>query len=313
LLLPQSAPPSALAAPPLQHARRRSRPSRAAPAARSPTGLPAPTPSRAHANSLAGASAAGGDGALAAASTSALPGGRYARSLECSISGASPSAAGAAPRRALATEAGDAPAASAAGAEAAASPPPSPPPSSREALLAAAGAALRVARLAALTLAHRDAAVAAEQLHAKDVAGVAAPLARPPALPRAPGGGGLGAAGGAGAGAGGPLKFPMLDVSALPDKPDGGPALRERFMDKITCWQQLLPPHVEVSYQAQGGVVLWPPQEAVFPTFVDFDAAVRGLQPHVRRTNTRRFRFSRRRRALTLFRGTKLPPGAALL
>jgi hypothetical protein len=274
-----------------------------------------PTPCRpppAHARN-AGTAAAGGDGALAAASTSALLGGRYARSLECSTSGASPTATGAAPRRSLATEAGDA---TAAGAEAAApSSPPSPPaaPASRETLLAAAGAALRVARLAALTLAHRDAAVAAEQLHAKDVAGVAAPLARPPALPRAPGGGGGGGGGPGAAGGAAGLKFPMLDVSALPDKPDGGPALRERYMDKITCWQQLLPPHVEVSYQAQGGVVLWPPQEAVFPTFVDFDAAVRGLQPHVRRTRTRRFRFSRRRRALTLFRGTKLPPGAALL
>lgn len=54
-----------------------------------------------------------------------------------------------------------------------------------------------------------------------------------------------------------------------------------------------------MSYQTGTGIMLFPPREATYPSFVDLDAALRGLQPHVRKVKTKRFKFSKRRAPVT--------------
>ena len=56
--------------------------------------------------------------------------------------------------------------------------------------------------------------------------------------------------------------------------------MKPEFLDKITCWQQLQPNHLELSNQLQTAIPLFPPTEATYPTYVDFDAAMKLLDHH---------------------------------
>ncbi len=73
--------------------------------------------------------------------------------------------------------------------------------------------------------------------------------------------------------------FPINDTTSLPDTdvPLGMP-LDQRYMDKITCWSALQPNHMETSSMLLHGINLFPPQEAAYPTYVDFDAVVKALE-----------------------------------
>ena len=53
-----------------------------------------------------------------------------------------------------------------------------------------------------------------------------------------------------------------------------------RYMDKISCWSALQPNHIETSSMLLTGINLFPPQEASYPTYVDFDAVIKGLERH---------------------------------
>lgn len=156
----------------------------------------------------------------------------------------------------------------------------------------AASSVLQLSKLLALSATHRDLSVTLEQLHKKGTLGIANPLVHSSGGSEVPG-----------KDSEKKLKYPMFDVTKLPDQPDSGLALQEKYMDKMSCWQQLLPPHLEVSYQTGTGIVLHPPQQAMYPSYIDFDAAIRGLQPHVHKVRSRRFKFSKHRR--TSFVSTK--------
>lgn len=67
--------------------------------------------------------------------------------------------------------------------------------------------------------------------------------------------------------------------------------LDQKYMDKVSCWMQLLPSHVEMSYPLLTGIKLFPPAEATYPTFVDFDAALRLLD---HRKSRKRMKLARK-------------------
>jgi hypothetical protein len=96
-----------------------------------------------------------------------------------------------------------------------------------------------------------------------------------------------------------PITFPLMDVTKLPDMVHpgsaNGPVLDQRYMDKITCWSQLQPNHVETSNQLLTGVHLFPPQEASYPTYIDFNAAMRMMEHHKSRKRMKFLRKLRRR------------------
>ncbi|PNW80330.1 hypothetical protein CHLRE_07g313050v5 [Chlamydomonas reinhardtii] len=69
------------------------------------------------------------------------------------------------------------------------------------------------------------------------------------------------------------------------------PLLNPAYMDKVSAWAALAPPHLESSTALQTAVNLWPPSEATYPTYVDFDAALRLLGHH---TSRKRLRLGRR-------------------
>ncbi|KAG2441173.1 hypothetical protein HXX76_004025 [Chlamydomonas incerta] len=69
------------------------------------------------------------------------------------------------------------------------------------------------------------------------------------------------------------------------------PALHPAHMDKVSAWAAVAPPHLESSTPLQTAVNLWPPTEAAYPTYVDFDAALRLLGHH---TSRKRLRLGRR-------------------
>lgn len=129
----------------------------------------------------------------------------------------------------------------------------------------AAASTLRLTQAAAEAALYRDLSVSLNSLHQKDTLGIANPL-----IQNSSNAGhsqpGAGTAGGRGSsGSKGRRRFPMFDVTKLPDVPDDGPELQEKYMDKISAWQQLLPPHVEVSaaaaWQSRNGaprVICWP-------------------------------------------------------
>lgn len=91
----------------------------------------------------------------------------------------------------------------------------------------------------------------------------------------------------------------MKDVTKLPDNhrsvPEG-PRVDSKYMDKITCWQQVQPNHVETSNQLMAGISLFPPQEVTYPTYVDFQAALRPLEMHKSRKRMKEFKRLRSRR-----------------
>jgi len=93
--------------------------------------------------------------------------------------------------------------------------------------------------------------------------------------------------------------FPMVDVTTLLDNhrtvpPPGGPQLDVRYMDRITCWKQVQPNHIETSTLLLSGISLFPPQEATYPTYVDFQSALRLLRLHKSR---KRMSMMKRRRS----------------
>ncbi|KXZ47863.1 hypothetical protein GPECTOR_32g476 [Gonium pectorale] len=93
--------------------------------------------------------------------------------------------------------------------------------------------------------------------------------------------------------------LPLRDVTLIPDdkqvdgRSDAPEELRysPTHMDKISCWAATQPTHIELSQQLQTGVKLFPPTEATYPTYVDFDAAMRLLAHHRSR---KRMRLQRR-------------------
>ncbi|MEW5303449.1 MAG: hypothetical protein WDW38_001774 [Sanguina aurantia] len=155
--------------------------------------------------------------------------------------------------------------------------------------------ASRLALLAALCTTYRDLWVAMDRLHKLQSLGTdqlsrSQSLAPPDTAP-------LGAAASAGAlqtttsTARPVLRFPIRDVTTLPDSVSpSGLRLDAQYMDKISCWMQLMPSHMEVSYQLLQGVQLFPPMEACYPTYIDFDAAMRMLDLHRSRRRMNRSR-----------------------
>jgi hypothetical protein len=153
-------------------------------------------------------------------------------------------------------------------------------------------------------------------MHHRDVLGVPRPLMDdPPPGGGAPGGGG---GGGGGAPAAPPaaaatqLFYPVRDLTRLPDRPDPGliGGLRGRYMGSPLAYMQVLPNHVEVSYQALSSIMLWPPMEIFHPFHIDYELAVGRLGKPARaraaRSGTRRRR--RQRRPVVSNRAIGLPP-----
>lgn len=101
-------------------------------------------------------------------------------------------------------------------------------------------------------------------------------------------------AGGSGSGAG--TSYPLLDTTRLPDtEVPSGMALDQRYMDKIACWSALQPSHMETSSMLLTGINLFPPQEATYPTYVDFDAVVKSLEQRKSRMRIKLLRGLRRK------------------
>ncbi|GBF95027.1 hypothetical protein Rsub_07528 [Raphidocelis subcapitata] len=170
------------------------------------------------------------------------------------------------------------------------------PPDQRRAAAAAAAAlapplraAADAALLAAAAAAYRDLFTSADQMHKRDVLGVPRPLLDDAPPPPA------GADGAAAAPAPGrtQLFYPVRDLTRLPDRPDAGlvAGLRGRYMGSPLAYMQLLPNHMEVSYQAMSTIMLWPPMEVFNPFHIDYELAVK-RHPSVRqrplRSGTRR-------------------------
>jgi hypothetical protein len=85
--------------------------------------------------------------------------------------------------------------------------------------------------------------------------------------------------------------FPAYDTSNLPDSDAPSRlSLEQRYMDKITCWAALQPNHMETSSMLLHGINLFPPQEAAYPTYVDFDAVIKSLEQHKSRKRLKLFR-----------------------
>jgi hypothetical protein len=76
--------------------------------------------------------------------------------------------------------------------------------------------------------------------------------------------------------------------------PQGELGYDDRLMDKITCWMQTQPNHVETSNLLQTSITLFPPQEATYPTYVDFSAAMKLLDFHKSRKRMNRLRKLRK-------------------
>ncbi|EFJ44617.1 hypothetical protein VOLCADRAFT_94992 [Volvox carteri f. nagariensis] len=89
------------------------------------------------------------------------------------------------------------------------------------------------------------------------------------------------------------------DVTMLPEdvavdgrsEAPAAPRYDVSYMDKISCWAAMQPSHIEVSQPLMTGIQLFPPLEAAYPTYVDFDAATRLLS---HRTSRKRLRLQRR-------------------
>ncbi|KAI8469147.1 MAG: hypothetical protein J3K34DRAFT_522343 [Monoraphidium minutum] len=178
------------------------------------------------------------------------------------------------------------------------------PAAQRARAAAAAPALLRALRgaadagvLPALAAAYRDLFVAVDQMHKRDILGVPRPLlddgpppprgatpAPPPPPPPANRS---------------QLFYPLRDLTRLPDRPDAGllGGLQGRFMGSPAAYLQVLPNHLEVSYQALSTIMLWPPMEVFHPFAVDYELAAahaRILRRRPLKSGTRRRRKQRR-------------------
>jgi len=93
-------------------------------------------------------------------------------------------------------------------------------------------------------------------------------------------------------------KLRLPDVSQMSDKVTVSGELAptnlnldQKHMDKISCWTQTMPSHVEMSYQNLSSINLFPPVNAAYPTFVDFEHAARLLTKY---TSRKRVTYSRK-------------------
>eukprot|EP00955_Chlamydomonas_euryale_P100287 365273-Chlamydomonas_euryale.AAC.9 len=148
--------------------------------------------------------------------------------------------------------------------------------------------AKKLGSLAALSALYRDMHLAAQSIDAR-LRGSANPLYdEPPTSMAAKGKGGSGAAA---PGETAAPAFPTLDTTTLPDTEVlSGMRLEQKHMDKISAWVALQPNHIETSHTLLTGINLFPPQEATYPTYVDFDAVVKGLEKHKSRSRLRQLR-----------------------
>lgn len=166
--------------------------------------------------------------------------------------------------------------------------------------------------LAALTVTYRDLYVAMDQMHKKDNLGIPYPLVDDPPAARTDATTSSSSQYQSGAGqpshdtkqpaTANPTQtfYPVRDFTQLPDKPQAGlrSNMQGRFMDKLTSWQQLLPNHLEVSYQLTSFVHLWPAMEAYYPLYLDVESAMRFLDRSTKRpgrTGARKRRTPRNR------------------
>ncbi|GLI65688.1 hypothetical protein VaNZ11_009295 [Volvox africanus] len=93
--------------------------------------------------------------------------------------------------------------------------------------------------------------------------------------------------------------LPLKDVTLLPgdvavdsrSEAPSEPQYHPPYMDKISCWAAMQPSHMEISQSLMTGIKLFPPVEATYPTYVDFDAATRMLSHRISR---KRMRLQRR-------------------
>ncbi|KAF6265986.1 hypothetical protein COO60DRAFT_772952 [Scenedesmus sp. NREL 46B-D3] len=166
-------------------------------------------------------------------------------------------------------------------------------------------AARNAALLTALTADYRDLYVVMDQLHKKDILGVPRPLVDDPPA----------AASSSSSEQQQPvinhtqMFYPVRDFTKLPDQPPpvGGwlrNHLEERYMTRITAFAQLLPNHLEVSYQTGAQIFLWPPMEAYLPGMFDFESMLRYLRPGQKMKRTKRSMKAKRSRCRLGFQRT---------
>ncbi|WIA11899.1 hypothetical protein OEZ85_011983 [Tetradesmus obliquus] len=171
-------------------------------------------------------------------------------------------------------------------------------------------AARNAAMLTALTASYRDLYAIMDQMHKKDILGIPQPLVDDPP-----------AAGAAALSSSSEQQqqqpvtnhtqmfYPVRDFTMLPDQPPpaGGwlrNHLQERYMTRITAFAQLLPNHLEVSYQTGSQIFLWPPMEAYYPGMFDFESMLRYLQPGQKLKRTKRSVRNKRSRCKLGFQRT---------
>ncbi|GLC33313.1 hypothetical protein PLESTM_000047600 [Pleodorina starrii] len=93
--------------------------------------------------------------------------------------------------------------------------------------------------------------------------------------------------------------LPLKDVTQLPEdvavdgrsEAPAEPSYHPSYMDKISVWAAMQPSHMELSQALMTGIKLFPPTEAAYPTYVDFDAATRLLSHH---TSRKRLKLQRK-------------------
>ena len=148
---------------------------------------------------------------------------------------------------------------------------------------------LRAAKLAALSAIYRDMHLTALSMQGR-MAGSSNPLLDEAGSTVSSTARSMGSTGG------GNASFPLHDTSQLPDtEAPSGMALDQRYMDKIACWSALQPSHMETSSMLLTGINLFPPQEATYPTYVDFDAVVKSLEQRKSRMRIKLLRGLRRK------------------
>eukprot|EP00878_Enallax_costatus_P018818 GHUV01019833.1.p1 GENE.GHUV01019833.1~~GHUV01019833.1.p1 ORF type:complete len:178 (+),score=41.48 GHUV01019833.1:326-859(+) len=150
--------------------------------------------------------------------------------------------------------------------------------------------------LTALTASYRDLYVIMDQLHKKDILGIPRPLLDDP--PAASSSSNSSDQEQPGSEEQQPINhaqmfYPVRDLTKLPDEPVpvGGwlrNHLQHDYMRRVTASAQLLPNHLEVSYQTGAMITLWPAMEAYYPLFIDVEGMMRHLRPFMKRTRWKR-------------------------
>jgi len=63
---------------------------------------------------------------------------------------------------------------------------------------------------------------------------------------------------------------------------------------RLTAHAQMLPNHLEVSYQVNAFIYLWPPMEMFYPYLFDAGYMLRHLKPHFKRTRVSKSQKARK-------------------